>query len=228
MPFMAQKKFTIFCYWTNCRNRLGRSIVAGLFNDQAILSYGWLVTQESKDEDTKGVKAPAEFKSGSKWKAFKEGCIAFFNTNLGMDRVPFSYVIRPTEEPGDPNEVYPNEHSRLISITPHIGLEYEDDNGRVFDYLKSWTLNGPAWTWIRSFNTMRNGRAAWLALLEHFEGDAQRDRVKDAAYAAISQAHYFGDKKRFSFKTYVTIQQTREYRISCKGLKIQRQMLQRK
>jgi len=137
------------------------------------------------------VKAPAEFKNRSKWKPFKEGCIAFFNTNLGMDRFPFSYVIRPNQIPGDPNEIYPNEHSRLVAITPHTGIEFENDNGRVFDYLKSWTLYGPAWTWIRSFNTTRNGRVAWLALLEHFEGDTQRDRVKDAAYAAISQAHLF-------------------------------------
>ena len=40
-----------------------------------------------------------------------------------------------------------------------------------------------------------------------FVGDAERDRVKDAAYAAINQASYFGDKKQFSFETYVTIHQ---------------------
>jgi len=146
-------------------------------------------------------------KTGNKWKPFKEGCITFFNTNLGMDRVPFSYIIRPDAIPGDPQVSYPNEHSRLIAITPHAGLEFDTDNGRVFDYLKSWTLNGPAWTWIRSFNAARNGRVAWLALMEHFKGDVQKDRVKDAAYAAISQARYFGDKKRFSFETYITIHQ---------------------
>jgi hypothetical protein len=77
----------------------------------------------------------------------------------------------------------------------------------VFDHLKSWTLNGPAWTWIHSYNASRNGWAAWLVLLEHYEGDAQRDRVKDAAYAAIAQAHYLGDRKHFSFESYVTMHQ---------------------
>jgi hypothetical protein len=46
-----------------------------------------------------------------------------------------------------------------------------------------------------------------LALLAHYEGDAQRDRVKDAAYAAIAAARCFGERKRFSFDTYVTIHQ---------------------
>jgi len=77
----------------------------------------------------------------------------------------------------------------------------------VFDFLKSWTLNGPAWTWMRAFNTTRNGRASWQALINHFEGDAQRDRVKDHAYALISAAKYYDDCKKFTFETYVTIHQ---------------------
>jgi hypothetical protein len=95
----------------------------------------------------------------------------------------------------------------LISITPLAGIEYEDDNGKVFDFLKSWTLNGPAWTWMRSHNATRNGRAGWLDLVAHYEGDAQCDRVKDNAYAAIAAARYHGERRKFSFETYVTIHQ---------------------
>jgi len=58
-----------------------------------------------------------------------------------------------------------------------------------------------------AFNSSRNGRAGWQALVAHFEGDAQRDHVKDQAYAAISSAKYYGDKKRFTFDTYMTIHQ---------------------
>jgi hypothetical protein len=60
---------------------------------------------------------------------------------------------------------------------------------------------------MRAYNSTRNGREAWLALIAHFEGDAQRDRVKDQAYAAIASAKYFGNHKKFSFETYVTIHQ---------------------
>jgi hypothetical protein len=146
IPFMAQRKFVILCYWVSQRTRLGESIAPHLFNDQAIIQYGRLMAQEDKDDETEGVKAPPEFKTGNKWKPFKEGCIAFLNTNLGTDRVPLSYIIRPDANPGDPLAAYPNEHTRLIAVTPHTGLEFDTDNGRVFDHLKSWTLNGPAWT----------------------------------------------------------------------------------
>ncbi len=92
-------------------------------------------------------------------------------------------------------------------MTPLQGIEYEEDNGRVFGLLKSWTINGHAWTRMRAFNSVRNGRGAWLALVNHFEGDAQRDRVKDHAYALIAAAKYYGEKKRFTFETYITIHQ---------------------
>ena len=68
-------------------------------------------------------------------------------------------------------------------------------------------ISGPAWTWMRALNATRNGGLAWLALINHFKGDAQRDKVKDQAYAAIAAARYYGKKKRFTFETYVTIHQ---------------------
>jgi hypothetical protein len=60
---------------------------------------------------------------------------------------------------------------------------------------------------MRSHNATRNGRAGWLDLAAHYEGDAQRDRVKDNAYAAIAAARYHGERKKFIFETYVTIHQ---------------------
>jgi hypothetical protein len=51
VPFMAQKKFTIFCYRVNRCTRLGEPILAQ-FTNAAILTYGRLMAQESKDEET--------------------------------------------------------------------------------------------------------------------------------------------------------------------------------
>lgn len=206
VSYMAQKRLTVMCYWVNRRHRLGEYTGAEDFTPDIADAFSQLMTFESQEEEQTNVKPPSEFKPGSKWRTFKEGAIAFFNFIRGCHNIPLAYVIRSQEDP-DPDIVYETEHQRLIAITPHQGLEFSDDNGKVFDYLKSWTLNGPAWTWMRSFNRTRNGRAAWLALLTHFEGDAQRDRAKDAAYAAISNAKYYGEKKRFSFETYVTIHQ---------------------
>jgi hypothetical protein len=205
VPYLAQKRLNIFCFWATRRNRLNENINPALFTQAAMEEYGAMMNMVDTDEENI-VKAPAEYKTGSKWKAFKEGAIAYLNGVKGRHDIPLAYIIRDNEVP-IPNQVYMSEHQRLIEVTPLQGVEYEDDNGKVFDLLKSWTINGPAWTWMRAHNATRNRRQAWLALLGHFEGEAQRDRVKDQAYAAIAAAKYYGECKKFMFETYVTIHQ---------------------
>jgi hypothetical protein len=73
---------------------------------------------ESQEEDaTTTVKAPAEFKAGSKWKPFKEGVIAYLNSVKGNHNIPLAYVIWEVEIP-DPNAVYQSEHHQVIAIAP--------------------------------------------------------------------------------------------------------------
>jgi hypothetical protein len=201
VPFLAQKRLNIFCYWATKRNRLNEPIEAALFNQAAIENYGAMMALEDKDEEIV-VKPPGEYKKETKWKSFKEGAIAYFNGVKGNHNFHLSYVIREDAVP-QVNQVYQSEHHRLIAITPLAGATYEEDKGKVFDLLKPWTINGQAWNWMRAQNVTRNGRQAWLSLIDHFEGDAQRDRVKDAVYASIASARYYGDKKKFTFETYV-------------------------
>lgn len=152
------------------------------------------------------VKKPPKFKGSIKWKPWKESVISYFNSSLTKDFIPLSYFIRVNDDPA-PDAEYDSEHQRLVAIAPHRGTEFKHDNGVVFDFLKTWTINGPAYPWMKQFDTTRNGRATWLSLLTYYEGTAARDCVKEAAYAAKSNAKYYGEKKKFSFDTYVNIHQ---------------------
>ncbi len=93
----------------------------------------------------------------------------YLNGVKGKHDIPLAYIIRDQEVP-QPNQVFQSEHQRLIAITPLQGVEFEDDNGRVFDLLKSWTFDGPTWTWMRAHNGTRNGRQAWLSLMATSKG----------------------------------------------------------
>jgi hypothetical protein len=140
VPYMAQKRLDVMCYWVNRCHRLQESIHADEFTPMAAEAFAKLMAFESQEEDATTVKAPSDFKAGSKWKPFKEGVIAYLNSIRGRDQVPLAYIIREEEAP-DLQAIYENEHQRLIAMTPLQGIEYADDNGKVFDYLKSWTLN---------------------------------------------------------------------------------------
>jgi hypothetical protein len=205
VPFLAQKRLITFCFWAKRHSRLGEPIAANLFTPQALETYTTMMTLTSKEDDT-GIKSPGEFKKDTKWKTFKEGLITYLNGLKGKHNIPLAYVIREDEVP-QVNQAFQTEHHRLIAITPLLGVEYDEDNGRVFDILKSLLVNGPAWTWMRAYNNTRNGHQAWISLVNHFEGDAEWDRVKDHAYSSIAAAKDYGDRKKFSLETYVTIHQ---------------------
>jgi hypothetical protein len=113
-------------------------------------------------------------------------------------------MIREQETP-EPQAKYNSEHQRLVAIAQ--GFNFNTHNGQVFNHLQSWTLEGPAWTWMHQFSNSQNSRAAWQELLFHYNGDAEKDRVKDTTYSAIHHATYHGAQERFSFKAYVTIHQ---------------------
>jgi len=77
----------------------------------------------------------------------------------------------------------------------------------VYDLLQSLTLNGPAWSWINSFQRTRDGRNAWKSLINFYEGDSAKMRNKQEYYDAIAKATYQGTKQNFDFNSYVSIHQ---------------------
>jgi hypothetical protein len=151
---------------------------------------------ETQEEDLV-VKPLGEFRKNTKWKNFEEGAVAYLNAVKGKYNFLLAYVIREDAVPS-PNMMYQSEHHWLIALTPWQEIEYEEDNGQVFDLLKSWTINGLALTCMCAYDNTRSGRQAWLALVQHFEGDAQKDRVKDQAYTSTVSAKYYGEKKCFT------------------------------
>jgi len=65
VPYIAQKRLNIMCYWVNRRTRLNETINAGAFNQAALENYGKLMSFESNQEDETStqVKPPTEFKT---------------------------------------------------------------------------------------------------------------------------------------------------------------------
>ena len=63
VPFLAQKRLNIFCYWATKRNRLNEPMAPGLFDQVAIDTYGAMMALDDK-EDEVIVKAPGEDRHG--------------------------------------------------------------------------------------------------------------------------------------------------------------------
>ena len=57
------------------------------------------------------------------------------------------------------------------------------------------------YTWIATFDRAQDGRAAWLALVEHYEGGGQREKRMAAAVATVKALHY-KNESIFSFEDF--------------------------
>jgi hypothetical protein len=53
VPYIAQKRLNIFCFWVTRRNRLGEPIEPALFTQAAVEIYGTMmaISKESADEE---------------------------------------------------------------------------------------------------------------------------------------------------------------------------------
>jgi len=120
--------------------------------------------------------------------------------------IPLAYIVRE-HDIADPIEIHNTVHEHLVNNAIHFGPEFNTNNGIIFDLLQSLMLNGPAWSRISDFQRTRNGRGAWKALIEYYEGDAMQTRSQQQCYDAIAKANYQGPRRNFDFSSYVSIHQ---------------------
>ena len=206
LPVLSIVRLQTMRYWVQKRLRLGLSIDPEEFTLAVAAEWYAKMKAETDESSLEIVVAPEKFKKDTKWREFRDSFITYLQGKKGRDGMPLAYVIRDHDEPR-PEVAYPDEHARTIGILPLTGPAFVLDNGVVFDCLKSYILAGPAWTWIQQFDRSRNGRAAWKALIEHYEGPSTQNRIKNAAYASISKARYDGERKNFTFENYFAIHQ---------------------
>ena len=79
------------------------------------------------------------------------------------------------------------------------------DNQQVFSILNE-TFDGTIGSsFVDTYKRRKNGRAAFISLVDHFESATQSTQVKNAAYDAMRKAEYTGPKKRFTLRDYHVI-----------------------
>ena len=53
-------------------------------------------------------------------------------------------------------------------MAPLTGESFTRDNVKVYGIIKQLVLEGPGRSYILPFDNASNGRAAWMALIDHF------------------------------------------------------------
>ena len=209
IPFMAKEYIHASLFWTHRQYSLGLPYDAELFH-LADAEY-WIQKirdQEDADDAAKDlIKTPELFKKDTEWLSWSESVITYLRSQKGVNNAaPLTYVLREHDVP-TPDMIFATDTDEKIGCTILVGPQFNTDNAKVYDLFKSLAGNGPLQPFIRTYEQARNGKAAWKNLLQFYEGDSMKHRLKSSAYKIIQRANYQGPRRNFEFSNSVTIHQ---------------------
>jgi len=194
------------CFWVTQRQQLHQPIVTGDFTMFTALNQAQLMRQQAEDDARLDkevtAKMPDKFKVAFNWKVFSEAVEPYLTQILGSGRIPLSYVIRQLDVP-DPGAIYDTQLEENIASAPHRGASYQRDNAKVYGIIKQLVLEGPGCSYSLPFDQVTDGRQAWLALRNHYEGAGFKNRNVDEAYRTLDSIFYEGEKKGFNFEKFI-------------------------
>ncbi len=203
---LQQQLLLAFRYWVVNRQRLGIPVDADEFTAITAFEQSQLMVHIQEDDaiaDKEMVaKMPDKFKQSSQWRVFAEMIETYLSQLKGSGRVPLNYIIRKLAAP-IPEAAYETDAEQAVAIAPLVGEQYNRDNNKVYGILKQLCLEGPGRSYILQFDRNKDGRGAWLAMHSHFEGESYRNRAKLEAYATLANIHYDGERKSFTFETFI-------------------------
>ena len=211
-PFLAIKKLISYRFWAAERLRTGQQVDPGYYTPAEIITaLTSLRNSEEREEASKDLEPSKAdpLKSVSTWTKFNEKFLNYLGQIRGRAKTPLVYIIRDVAEVTAEarNTVYTDSDDRLVATTLLNGEHFDMDNKRVWRELKTMTVDGGGWTYIKRFGRSENGREAYIALKKQCEGDSAVLTRKAKAYNQIAKARYDGERKTYNFAKYVETHQ---------------------
>ena len=114
--------------------------------------------------------------------AFKNIC----SSTIGLGGGNIRYVIRDQEAPADFAD---GEEERMYQMRLE-GTVFEADNRKVYQLLKAYLVETPGYVWIESFDATQNGRGAFQAWTQHYNGTGELSKRMQRAKTNLKRLHY--------------------------------------
>ena len=136
----------------------------------------------------------------------------FLRSKIGVRGVALSYVIRELGiplalEPLGIDVPYSDESgslmNELIDHTPHDGVGWDEDNATVFAIIQEMVRDVSMASSLKGHQRARNGRAAYLSLVQHNLGSAQWDKVLLKAEEVQNVRVWNGRNGRYTIKRHI-------------------------
>jgi hypothetical protein len=119
------------------------------------------------------------------------------------------YVVRPDiavkPKAEDLAENYETVDQEMTARAPHTGRSFVDDRSKVWDIMSNIYGKKSCFVYIKLAVRTRNRRDAYMLLFDHFLGPYNVGNMASEADTKLTSTLYNGEKKRFTWETYVRI-----------------------
>jgi hypothetical protein len=175
---MRLKKFKALAFWVWDRLRRSMTLDPTVFTDAVLLESIQNMDSEKEIKDTKARNdiPILIFTSGVDFPRWMDDFRNALGARVGASGVTLNYVIRPEATP----ETFIDNRERLIYETTHGGNFYCRDNAEVYKTLQA-ALDAEdktsGWPYVKPFERAQDGRAAWLALVQHYGAGGEEKKL---------------------------------------------------
>jgi hypothetical protein len=143
------------------------------------------------------------------WSRTLENIKEYIASQYGVTGATLDYVVRPDiavkPEAEDPEDGYENVDNEMMARAPHTGRYFVDDRRKVWDIMSNICGKHSCFVYIKPAFQTRNGRDAYMLLFDHFLGPNNVGNMASEAETKLTGTLYNGEKKRFTWETYVRI-----------------------
>jgi len=153
--------------------------------------------------DLKRSAHPVQF-DGKDAIAMIESMDAWLSSTYGSGTLLLSYVVRPDINPmvADPGFLRPSVPDEILRRAIHTGQNFHPNNGAVWSMIHAVTHTTSAYSIVKKFGKDRNGRLAYLALVQHYKGDAHLTVLKTTAENTLRKIFWNGSTRNFTFEMF--------------------------
>ena len=198
IPTSVIKNIQGLCFWSARARRQGRRLQYGDFDQDALMES--LDAMEIQAEKTSSPDIKPSALKEDDWEDWSQEFPTYLSHIFGKQKAPLDYVIRPDL---DPAHVFARStREQELYSYPLGGPYFREDNKEVFRLLSDLVKDQPA-TWIQPFQASQDGRRAWLALVNHFDGGGQKEKRISKAEAVLDTL-YYNNERVFSFDAYAS------------------------
>jgi len=159
--------------------------------DNAVMTAAMEQRRISKSETDKAlpVKDIGKFNL-MEFETYEDAFVNLLAQTPGVRNVSLRYVVRDETAPAN----LETEEMRCMYQIQLAGEGYEKDNCAVYHKLKEFLVNTPGYAWIEEFNATKNGRAAFCAWTDHYNGPGELDKCIKLAKAELKNLYYRNEK----------------------------------